>query len=671
MRHRAPFRSLALCLITLMVGLSPALAQDAPPKTGESGQSTGQQDSTPPTKPPVAVPPARVEPVQPENADRPRRDVPRYEYIDEVFSFDAEQPLVGFWRGNVETTLGPLIISVHITEGEAGLKISQTAAQVAPPHQECKVIEVDGRSVKWDFPPTPLDQLGWVNFEATVSEDGQWLEGEMVWPQLLDEPGTMKLQRTIRPRDGENKMAFGGTVEIEEIPFRISMLFSQTPGGNWIGHIDILDQRVAAWPLIRVKRDGDSIVATMGSRSPAVYDGLLSQDGQLFAGEYTQMDQKSEFRFERLDDYTIPDFPPIVQSEQPVQPEQAPTRPERPETTRTQNPTPPFPYSVENFFVPHPDGHVLGATVSIPEGEGPFPAAVLISGTGPQDRDQNVYNHKHFLVLSDYLTRQGIAVVRYDDRGVGQSTGNFLSASTATFATDAKAVYEYATTKLKRIDPAQVGLIGFDEGGLIAPMVANEVDGVSFVVLLGAPGLKGMEMQIIQTREELRLAGFEGDAVQPVLDTLRAMLMKIEEGAEGNDLLPSVEAYVQAQVDLRGGTPASAVPALARRQLGRLTSPWMRHFVTYDPQPALAELDMPVLALRGALDAQVAEENLDAIIAVMDETGGDLTAKTYPSLNHLFQPATRGDVAEYANIPVTFSEEVMNDIAMWIKEQVR
>ena len=252
--------------------------------------------------------------MQPENPDRPRRDVPRYEYIDETFPFDAEQPLVGFWRGNVETEIGPLIISVHITEGDAGLKIAQTAAQVAPPHQPCKVIEATQRSVKWDFPPTPLDQLGWVRFEATVSEDGQWLEGTMVWPELIKEPGQMKLQRTIRPRDGKNQMAFGGAVDIEEIPFRINLLFSQTPGGHWMGHIDILDQRVSGWPLIRVKREGDSIVATMGSRSPAVYDGLLSQDGKLFAGEYTQMERTSEFRFERLVDYTVPDFPPIVQS---------------------------------------------------------------------------------------------------------------------------------------------------------------------------------------------------------------------------------------------------------------------------------------------------------------------------------------------------------------------
>lgn len=623
-----------------------------------------------PTRPPVGVPPSGVEVVQQDQEAAPPRELPRYEYLDEVFPFDADQPIVGFWRGNVETDLGPLIISVHITEGDTGLNMTQTAAQISPPHMECRITESTPRSAKWDFPPTPLDQLGWVNFEGTVSDDGQWLEGTMVWPNFLENPGRMKLQRAIRPRDGANQMAFGGSIEIEEIPFRINLLFSQTPGGHWMGHIDVLDQRVAGWPLIAVNREGDRFIAVMGSRSPAWYDGHITAEGDLFAGEYTQMNVTSEFRFERIPDYTLPKFPPQA-APTPTQPERAPTRQTRPSLDRKQNPTPPFPYQAENFLVPHPDGHVLGATLTIPEGEGPFPVAILLSGTGPQERDQDVYNHKHFLVLADFLTRQGIAVIRFDDRGVGQSTGNYLDASTADFASDAQAIMEYAIANLKRIDAGKIGLIGFDEGGLMAPMVAGNVEDVAFMALLGAPGLKGMEMQIIQTREELRQADFSDEKIEPVLEKLRDMLVKIESGVADDELLPSIEAYVQAQFDLREGQPAASVSALARRQLSRLTSPWMRHFVAYDPKPALERLTMPVLALRGDLDAQVARENLDAIVQTIEEAGGDVTVRTYPGLNHLFQPAETGAVSEYMNLPITFSEEVMRDIAEWILERTK
>ncbi|MGC4054618.1 MAG: alpha/beta fold hydrolase [Paludibaculum sp.] len=320
---------------------------------------------------------------------------------------------------------------------------------------------------------------------------------------------------------------------------------------------------------------------------------------------------------------------------------------------RPQDPKPPLPYKSEDLTFPSKaEGVTMAGTLTLPEGKGPFPAVILITGSGPQDRDEALMGHRPFLVLSDYLTRHGLAVLRYDDRGTGKSTGKFSGSTTTDFSRDAEGALDYLR-KRPEIDPAKVGLAGHSEGGVIAPMVAARRSEVAFVVMMAGTGVPGMEVMFLQAARMNEAAG----APKEVIEQNTAMQKKIFAilGEEKD------EAVIQARLK-------ELLPG-AETQARSIASPWMREFVFYDPVPALEKLRCPVLVLNGEKDLQViADQNLPPIEAALKKGGNkDFRIVRLPALNHLFQTAKSGLVQEYGQIDETLAPVFLETMTTWIR----
>ena len=320
-------------------------------------------------------------------------------------------------------------------------------------------------------------------------------------------------------------------------------------------------------------------------------------------------------------------------------------------------------------------GIKLAGTLTLPDSGGPFPAAVLITGSGPEDRNEAIFGHKPFLVLADYLTRRGIAVLRCDDRGVGKSTGDYTSATTEDLASDALVQVEYLKTR-KEVDPARIGLIGHSEGGIIAPIVANRTEDVAFVVLLAGTGLPGDSVLMLQTALIARSNGATDSAVVEMTRLERRILdivMQNEDTAKAGAALRALFRESLAGMDERGKEALGFTEESIDAQVSTVLTPWFRYFLRYDPRPALRALKAPVLAIIGGKDLQVAPDvNLPAIKSVLEAGGNkDYTVRELPGLNHLFQHAETGAVTEYAKIEETIAPEALELVGDWILEHTR
>jgi pimeloyl-ACP methyl ester carboxylesterase len=320
-------------------------------------------------------------------------------------------------------------------------------------------------------------------------------------------------------------------------------------------------------------------------------------------------------------------------------------------------------YHVESVQIATPTpGVTLAGTYSAPKGNGPFPAVVLIAGSGPNTRDETVAGHKVFLVLADALNRAGIAVLRYDKRGIGGSTGAYAQATTADFADDAQAAAHWLGA---RKDVKTIGLIGHSEGGIIAPLVANRTPKVQFVGLLAGSAVRGDHLLLSQQVLIGRANGMDEAALSRAQATNRKIYDAII--ADPAHAETTLRAIVAAEWP--AGTPAD--PAVIDAIVKPVTSPWMSWFLRYDPQVELKKLKIPVLALTGEKDLQVAaRDNLPVMKAAL-AGNPDATLRELPGLNHLFQTAGTGAPSEYGDIEETFAPSALKIVTDWVSERTR
>jgi uncharacterized protein len=428
-----------------------------------------------------------------------------------------------------------------------------------------------------------------------------------------------------------------GSLNTGAIELRMGFNIKKKDDGTLTATLDSIDQGARNIPLDSAEFKDGTLTLKLG-KAKFTYTGNLDPDGDSIKGELEQV-VKLPLNLKR--------------QEKPF------------ELVRPQNPKKPYPYLEEDVTFPSKAKDVtMAGTFTKPKGDGPFPAVALITGSGPQDRDESLLGHKPFLVIADFLTRKGIAVLRYDDRGVAKSTGNFAKSTSKDFAEDAAGAVAYLKG---RKDVGKIGLMGHSEGGMIAPMVAAEDPDVEFIILLAGPGTRGDEVLIAQSGLILKAMGMSDKE----LERQKARQAKIIGAArEGADDAKLKEIVKEMEKDLTDDEKKAVAKSreLGNAQLAQLATPWFKFFLNYDPRPTLMKVKCPVLAVNGEKDLQVpCKENLAAIEKALKDGGNmDATVKEFPGLNHLFQPTKTGLPSEYGKIETTFSPEVMETIAAWI-----
>lgn len=334
--------------------------------------------------------------------------------------------------------------------------------------------------------------------------------------------------------------------------------------------------------------------------------------------------------------------------------------------SKPQEPIPPFPYESEDIIIENKKDSVkIGATLTKPKGLKNYGVAILISGSGAQNRDSELLGHKPFLVIADYLTRNNIAVLRMDDRGVGTSTGNYAIATLLDLKEDVQYVVEYLRQR-DDIDKKKIGMIGHSLGGIVAPMVAADDKELGFVIMMAGSGERGDQVMLKQKELIETKMGIGPEMVATGQKNMKALYQVIlNYGHDGAALKDSLTAHFK-------NTYGNQLPEFQlNAMVKQLNVPWLLDFIRHDPTPALQQIKCPLLAIGGSNDLQVpAAVNLEAIKKAVTEGGNsNVEVLEYPKLNHLFQECESGLPNEYTTIQQTISPQVLEKMVAWLKEK--
>jgi uncharacterized protein len=543
----------------------------------------------------------------------------------------------GTYSGTLQAGEAQLHLLLHLSKGANG----SLRATLDSLEQGVFAIEASSVSFANFNLKLELTSVG-ARFEGKVSPDheiihGSWSQGSASIPLIFQrETGAAarKPGDAIFPVEG----LWQGAVETHGMRLRFQLHISHDTEGSLIAALDSLDQGVTGLPANHVTLK-DPIFHFEIPSVAGVYEGTLNPAKNAIAGKWSQTSADNlPLEFKRSDQ-TL-------------------------ELRRPQTPARPFPYVEEEVtFGGGAEGIVLAGTLTVPNGQGPFPTVLLIAGSGPEDRDESLATHRPFLLIADSLTRKGIAVLRYDKRGVGKSTGNPDIATTMDLAADAQAALAFLKSR-KEIDGSRIGLIGHSEGAIIAPYMAGHSKEVKWLVLLAAPATTGEKTLLNQSELIGRAGGLSDEQLEASLGFDQAAYALVRKEKDPNALAEKLVALVKET-----GLDAALPPAALETQLRMLASPWFRFFLDYDPLPNLKAVNCPVLALYGQKDLQVAPKaNLPLLQkALHDSVNTQAETRELPELNHLFQHAYTGTPAEYAAIEETFSPDALTLIVDWVK----
>lgn len=549
----------------------------------------------------------------------------------------AQPAWTGDWHGTIATPTGGLRLVLTIHAGAGGALTAELESIDQAPGQKIPVtpIAIANGRMTFSIPAIGATYDGAWQSEANRFH-GTFHQGADV--PLDFERGAGAVNPVVAGLDGR----WQGSINRNGVELRLIVRISTGIHGT-IASLDSPDQMAAGVPIAGLTRDHRVVTFDVPVTS-SHYRGALSDDGNRIDGTWTRAG-----------------YPDAAVNFVRAQPSAA-TQPR----LRPQTPRPPFPYRSEevHFANPRGAGVTLAGTLTLPDGHGPFAAAILITGSGPQDRDETLLGHKPFAVLADFLTRHGIAVLRYDDRGVGGSSGTYAGATSADFATDANAAFAYLRTR-REIAANAIGFVGHSEGGMIGPLAAIDNPQVGFLVLMAGPGTDIRSLMEAQRRaigQSMGASTADLDRSAPI----EAQLFAIS-ASERSD----ADARAAARAELTDAALAAAgIPVTQRdAMIDRVMDPWFRYFARYDPAPALRRIRVPVLAINGSLDRQVVPAaNLAAIRAAL-AGDSDVTITELPGLNHLFQTAHSGGVGEYADIEETMAPAALVAIADWINHR--
>ena len=548
----------------------------------------------------------------------------------------AQDQWAGDWNGTLTTPAGALRLVLTVRQAADGA----LSAELESPDQ------APGRKI----PVTPIAIAdGRLSFTVPMigaHYEGHWQADRQVFSGTFRQGAELPLdfargagaaRPVIEGLDG----SWQGSIDRNGATLRLVLRVASGVRGT-SAMLDSPDLMAYGLPVSDLARAGRRVSFNVPA-SGAAFSGTIGDGGEAISGTWAR----------------------------PGSPDVALTLVRGPSTTaraRPQLPRPPFPYRSHEvrFANPRASGVTLAGTLTLPEGQGPFPAAILISGSGPQDRDETVFGHKPFAVLADHLTRAGIAVLRYDDRGFGGSTGSHAGATSADFATDAIAAFALLRGRAE-IDPRAIGFIGHSEGGLIGPVAALDNPDLAFLVLLAGPGTQTGRLMESQRRAIGRSVG----ASEVELDNSAPLHQRLYAIAAGDLSDADARAAMRTALTDDAAAGASLPPIQRDGMIDRVVDPWFRWFARYDPAPVLARIRIPVLAINGALDQQVvASENLAGIRSAL-ERNPDATVLELAGLNHFFQTARTGGIGEYADIEETIAPVALATIADWIRARFR
>jgi fermentation-respiration switch protein FrsA (DUF1100 family) len=552
----------------------------------------------------------------------------------------AQAQIAGDWQGTLSAGGVQLRLVLHITAAKDG----SLTATLDSLDQGANGIPVNAVTLKDSKLSLAVDAVHG-SYEGTVNKDATEIDG--TWSQLQPLPLNFTrapAQAAAAPSPAAPKPAppsdidgtWQGTLDTGALKLRILFKIVNTQDGL-TAQMQSPDQTPVWIPASSVTRNAGALTITLKGVG-ITFDGKISADLSSIDGTLTQMGGSLPLALKPVKD-------------------QAAAEPRRP-----QNPVKPYPYREEEVtYANKAGGNTLAATLTVPPGKGPFPAVLLIVGSGPHDRDESLMGHKPFLVLADYLTRKGIVVLRADKRGVGKSTGDNETATTADYATDAEAGVAYLKTR-SEVDPHKIGLVGHSEGGVIAPMAAVADPDVAFIVMMAGSGVEGDQILVEQGRLIAEAGGMSKEKAEENAVKQREVLALVE--TEKDSAILDKELREKLAAD---GLPEAQIGATIKIA----TAPWFRYFLTYDPAVTLRKVTCPVLVINGSLDLQVPPaQNLPAIRKALQDGGNKhFEVDELPGLNHLFQTAKTGAPSEYGEIEETMSPVALDKMGGWILKQ--
>ena len=564
-----------------------------------------------------------------------------------VTAWAAEHPAAGHWEGTITLPGAELAVQVDLKNPS---DVWQGTLDI--PAQGVRAfklgeITVQDSAVSFTMPNAPGNPV----FDGTLGDDGETITGDFIQHGATLPFKVSRTPKTERNRatpdqgiPGDGLAGFWqGSLDANGLELRLLFKVEATQG-RFSGSLQSLDQNPGSVPISEVTQTGPSVKLKVAANGGG-FSGQLNAEGSEIVGEWIQGVNRLPLTLRRLA--------------------------AAPASRRPQDPTPPYPYRVDEVVFRNDAANLaLAGTLTVPDTPGPHPAVVLISGSGPQDRDETLMGHRPFLVLADHLTRHGIAVLRYDDRGFGASEGDFAGATTTDFTADALAAWTWLRDR-PEVNPTQIGLIGHSEGGLVAAQAAATLPEIGFIVLLAGPGVPLSELIPRQIEDVMVTMGVDADLIARQAQAQREIFRIVLEQGDTPDATEQLRAALN---DLGHGLSEEQraslgfTPPQIDAYVHQVLTPWYREFLGTDPRPILEQVACPVLALNGAKDLQVAAaDNLAAIDAALKKGGNaDVTVINFPDLNHLFQHADTGSPVEYAMIEETINPAVLDVITDWI-----
>lgn len=552
----------------------------------------------------------------------------------------SPDPVTDNWHANLQIPTGTLSLIFVIAEDDEGKMIAHMESPDQAPGQHIPISEI---SIVDDHLSIKIGIIG-ASIDADWDNEQNYWEGTFsqgIELPIIIKRGLPANKPIIDGLDGDWK----ATINRNGVDLRL-ILHILTTGTGTSALIDSPDTMANNISVSDLTKDGDQVGYKIAIID-GVFKGTLTGPNTLVGTWDVEGEETLTITYTRTDE--------VIKRNRP------------------QIPTEPYGYQVEEITYKNTraDDVTLSGTLTYPDGEGPFPAAILISGSGPQDRDETVFGHQPFLVLADHLTKQGIAVLRYDDRGVGESTGDYSSANSADFATDANAAFEYLLTR-SDIDHDSIGFIGHSEGGLIAPLAitdpklgANADQPIAYMVMLAGPGTSAMQISSSQRRLIAQSQGVTEEDLNKSDAINKAIVHAAANATSSQDAKDKIRAVLTPDaMEILGINELQAQNVIAQN-----SSPWIRYFLGYDPADYLPQIEIPILALNGELDLQVpAPENLAGLRTLLKDNP-DTTIIELESLNHMFQHAKTGAMGEYNDIEETFSPQAMKLISEWINQR--